>query len=458
LYGGTDDEKPKSEYSFHCLKTIDNETYYVFAIKRWEKRYTIDVPYLTLEIPGPLDDSIPLNTGVAAALISPDILPWEKLSSPVQSALHVFVPPHAINIPRKGLFYHYWTNDLKFVPITLTTAKKLRFKLIDTKTLNSFPLLPGYPIWLKLILRGKKKMTSPLYRRSLDYYSSSSSSGGIKEEEEEETRIIQLHSPDGPSPNLEVVFTSPLQLPDNYDWEIALTSLSFPDCYDFGLTLSERTFRVYKGSRLDSDFKEFTIILPTSLEVQELAILFEHVTNGSVKATLSWDNRLKFLQGSDDPQLGIVIHTNTAKILGIPFRYLRQKGFHFNAGFYDLSIPMGDDWIFPEAPSLKHNRPHIVKISSPDIKPSSVDGKLEPLLKMVPIFPDSPNQVVHVNKEWNNFEYHKITPTRLKSIKIQLTDSSNLPVKFDLTRSDQTVHASVQLRIKKKSRESFFSS
>ena len=128
LYGGTDDEKPKSEYSFHCLKTIDNETYYVFAIKRWEKRYTIDVPYLTLEIPGPLDDSIPLNTGVAAALISPDILPWEKLSSPVQSALHVFVPPHAIKIPRKGLFYHYWTNDLKFVPITLTTAKKLRFK------------------------------------------------------------------------------------------------------------------------------------------------------------------------------------------------------------------------------------------------------------------------------------------------------------------------------------------
>ena len=439
---GEDENNATREHSYFGKKKVDDETYYVFAAKQWERRFRIDDPFLALDVKGPLKNSVPLNTGFAAALVSPDIQTWEKLASPAQSALYVFVSPSRFIVPKEGFFYHYATPSLKFVPVTITAARQLRFRLIDIKTLDPFPLVPSHPIWIKLIYR--ERITSPRNRMERDGF--------------EKTRTMQVYTKDGPSPTLEIGFTSPLELSPNYDWDIALTSLTFPDSYSFDLSLSERTFKIPKGSPFGPDFKQYEIIMPSSMELTDLVSMFENQTNGAVRGTLSSDGRLKFFQTIDEAQMSFIIRPKAAEIMGIPLRYLKSNGFLFSGGVYDVPIPQGHPWTCPEKPSLKANRPQAVKVTCPDIKPSLVNGKLEPVLKMVPIVPEDPNQALHVRKEWNVLEYHKIIPTRLKSITLQLIDTYNQPIKFDPSRLEQTVHASLQLRMRKKSRESVFSS
>ena len=439
--GDEDENRAMRENSFYGVRTVDNEKYYVFAVKHWERRAVINVPYLALDIKGPLKDVVPMKTGLAAALVSPDIQTWEKLTSPVQSALHVYVSPNGF-LSKEGYFYHYSTPSLKFVPVTITAARRLRFRLLDTKTLDPFPLASSHPIWIKLIYR--ERITSPRNGMEWDGF--------------ENTRLMQVHTQDGPSSTLQVVFTSPLELSPYYDWDLALTTLTFPDSYDIGLSLSERTFMIYRGNRFGSDFEEYEITLPTSMELTDLVTMFQNQTNAMVRASLSGAGRVKIFQKKEDPQINFVIHTKAAEILGIPLRHLKRNGFQFNGSLYDMSIPQGQDWTCPEIPSLKGNRPHAVKVMCPDVKPSLVNGKLESILKMMPVYPENSNKATHVRKEWTTLEYHKIIPTRLKSITLQLIDSYNQPIKFDPSRLDQTVHASLQLRMKKKNRESFSSS
>ena len=408
---------PSSDEIFFLEFLMGKDLYYVLTPQDWPEDSIADtVFYNYLATRGPLADFVNWKQSSVAALVSPDACLPEK------TPLALFTVPQERNyhIRRNKKILHYSPPLLRYFPLKISGLPSISFQLVDPLRGSLVEFGGGVTSFIKLKFR----------KRSSFWQSSMQNSS-----------IFHLTSQKGASPHLEMKFETPLELHSAVQWEMAITHLILPSHFLSPLqSLKDREIECYIGGPDYQDINKYVVQLPMSyLSIYDLAKQFENQTNYELKVLVQ-NEKLAF-QKSTSP-ITLRLNENTGLFLGMSQSFLDQKE-KVSSLQRQIKLKENENWILPFSPQIVTERPLFIKIFCGEVEPVLFNGKLESLLRTVPLTKVDGS---YFNYEFSHLEYRTLLHNRLNRLSLTLLDPQDKPLPLDRERAGDVVHATVVIR------------